>query len=133
MTRTISKVAKETGINIETVRFYERKGLIEQPAKPLQGYRHYPVETVNRIHFIKRLQALGFTLNEIEAMLALNDSPCHQVQALANKKLIDIQKKQADLLLLEKALLAHISQCKSNEDDTYCPIIDALQPQLKNT
>lgn len=130
MSRTISKVAKEIGINIETVRFYERKGLIEQPSKPLEGYRHYPIETVNRIRFIKRSQELGFTLSEIEGLLSLNDSPCIQVQELAQKKLIAIQKKQADLLLLEQALLEHLGQCQSNKDNTYCPIIDALQPKL---
>ncbi len=129
MSRTISKVAKEIGINIETIRFYERKGLIEQPKKPLQGYRHYPEETINRIRFIRRSQELGFTLNEIEGLLSLNDNPCNKVQELANKKLIAIQKKQSDLLLLELALKEHLSQCQSNEDDTYCPIIDSLQPQ----
>jgi MerR family mercuric resistance operon transcriptional regulator len=129
MTRTISKLAKETGINIETVRFYERKGLIEQPEKPLQGYRHYPQSTVNRIHFIKRSQELGFTLKEIEGLLALNDSPCNQVQALAKSKLMAIQKKQADLALLEQALLAHVNQCETNQDDSHCPIIEALLPE----
>lgn len=128
MSRTISKIAKEIGINIETVRFYERKGLIKQPVKPLQGYRQYPTETVNRIRFIRRSQELGFTLSEIEGLLSLNDSPCNQVEELAKKKLVAIQTKQADLLLLEKALLEHIGQCQSNEDDTCCPIIDFLQP-----
>ncbi len=128
MSRTISKIAKEIGINIETVRFYERKGLIKQPVKPLQGYRQYPTETVNRIRFIRRSQELGFTLSEIEGLLSLNDSPCNQVEELAKKKLVAIQTKQADLLLLEKALLEHIGQCQSNEDDTCCPIIDSLQP-----
>lgn len=128
MSRTISKVAKEIGINIETVRFYERKGLIDQPVKPLQGYRHYPEETLNRIRFIKRSQELGFTLKEIQGLLSLNDAPCNQVEALAKKKLVAVQTKQADLLLLEKALLDHISQCQRNDDNSHCPIIDSLQP-----
>lgn len=128
MSKTISKIAKEIGINIETVRFYERKGLIKQPVKPMQGYRQYPIETVNRIRFIRRSQELGFTLNEIESLLSLNDSPCGQVEELAKKKLMAVQTKQADLLLLEKALLEHIEQCQNNKDDTYCPIIDSLQP-----
>ena len=128
MSRTISKIAKEIGINIETVRFYERKGLIKQPVKPLQGYRQYPTETVNRIRFIRRSQELGFTLNEIEGLLSLNDNPCNQVEELAKKKLVAVQAKQADLQLLEKALVEHIGQCQSNEDDTCCPIINSLQP-----
>ena len=110
--RTISMLAKELSVNVETIRFYERKGLIKQPPKPMQGYRHYPKETVNRIHFIKRSQELGFTLNEIEGLLALNDSPCSKVQELANKKLIAVQKKMADLLLLEHALEEHLGQCQ---------------------
>ena len=93
------------------------------------GYRHYPKETVNRIHFIKRSQELGFTLNEIEGLLALNDSPCSKVQELANKKLIAVQKKMADLLLLEHALEEHLGQCQNNDDDSHCPIIDSLQPK----
>ncbi|GAC04448.1 MAG: Hg(II)-responsive transcriptional regulator [Alteromonadaceae bacterium] len=128
MSGTISKIAKQIGINPETVRFYERKGLIKQPVKPLQGYRIYPIETVNRIRFIKRSQELGFTLHEIEGLLSLSDNPCHQVEELAKKKLIAVQAKQADLQLLEKALLEHIAQCQRNEDETFCPIIDSLQP-----
>tara|TARA_R110001583_G_scaffold79359_1_gene214406 strand:+ start:1468 stop:1854 length:387 start_codon:yes stop_codon:yes gene_type:complete len=128
MSGTISKIAKQIGINIETVRFYERKGLIKQPVKPLQGYRIYPVETVNRIRFIKRSQELGFTLHEIEGLLSLSDRPCQQVEELAQKKLIAVQAKQADLQLLENALLEHINQCQRNNDDTCCPIIDSLQP-----
>jgi MerR family mercuric resistance operon transcriptional regulator len=128
MSRTISKLAKEIGIGIETVRFYERKGLIKQPAKPMQGYRQYPIETENRIRFIRRSQELGFTLKEIESLLSLNDNPCRQVEELAKRKLIAVQSKQADLRLLEKALLEHIDQCQNNNDDTYCPIIDSLQP-----
>ncbi|GAC23132.1 MULTISPECIES: Hg(II)-responsive transcriptional regulator [Paraglaciecola] len=128
MSGTISKIAKQIGINPETVRFYERKGLIKQPVKPLQGYRIYPIEIVNRIRFIKRSQELGFTLHEIEGLLSLSDNPCHQVEELAKKKLIAVQAKQADLLLLEKALLENIAQCQRNEDETCCPIIDSLQP-----
>lgn len=128
MSRTISKLAKEISINIETVRFYERKGLIKQPIKPMQGYRQYPIETVNRIRFIRRSQELGFTLREIESLLSLNDNPCRQVEELAKKKLMAVQTKQADLLLLEKALLEHIDRCQNNKDDTCCPIIDSLQP-----
>lgn len=127
MARTISKVAKELGINIETVRFYERKGLIEQPVKPAEGYRDYPLSTVNRIRFIKRSQELGFTLVEIEGLLSLNDSPCGQVQELAESKLSRVQEKIKDLKKLEKALKHMVIQCKSNPDESHCPVIDALQ------
>ncbi|MBE4619100.1 Hg(II)-responsive transcriptional regulator [Vibrio navarrensis] len=128
MSRTISKVAKALEINIETVRFYERKGLITQPPKPYTGYRHYPDDTVNRIRFIKRAQELEFTLNEIANLLSLNDRPCSQVQDLAEHKLSAVKEKMADLKRLEKALKLLLSQCQSNDDDSHCPIIDSLQP-----
>jgi MerR family mercuric resistance operon transcriptional regulator len=127
MSRTISKVAIELNISIETVRFYERKGLISQPPKPDIGYRHYPEDTVNRIRFIKRAQELGFTLDEIANLLSLNDHPCSQVQDLAEHKLGAVKEKMADLRRLEKALKALLTQCQSNDDDSYCPIIDSLQ------
>jgi len=130
MTRTISRLAKELGINIETIRFYERKGLIQQPLKPTTGYRHYPNETVNRIHFIKRAQELGFTLDEIVHLLSLEDSPCNEIQALANNKLEKVQAKILDLRRLENALEALLSQCHENDDKSHCPIIDSLQPPL---
>jgi|TARA_R110000850_G_scaffold151371_1_gene274358 MerR family mercuric resistance operon transcriptional regulator len=128
MTKSISKVAKELHINIETVRFYERKGLIEQPTKPEVGYRHYPDETVSRIRFIKRAQELGFTLEEIANLLSLEDRPCHQVRSLAEHKLCAVEEKIANLQRLEKALNALLVQCASNEDDSHCPIINSLQP-----
>lgn len=126
MTNTISKVAKELGINIETVRFYERKGLIEQPLKPEVGYRHYPKETINRIRFIKHAQQLGFTLDEIANLLALNDGSCHQVEELTQQKLSSVKKKLSDLQQLEKALQGLLAQCQSS-DNKRCPIIDSLQ------
>jgi len=129
MTTTIGKLARNLGINVETIRFYERKGLIEQPVKPETGYRHYPDETVNRIRFIKRAQDLGFSLDEIANLLSLNDRPCGQVQELAEHKLLAVRERMADLRRLEKALKALLTQCQSNDDDTHCPIIDSLQPK----
>ncbi|MFT6123285.1 MAG: MerR family mercuric resistance operon transcriptional regulator [Cognaticolwellia sp.] len=128
MKNTISKVAKELNINIETVRYYERKGLIEQPHKPEIGYRHYPIETVDRIRFIKKSQELGFSLQEITHLLNLNDSPCDQVQVLAQAKLTAVKNKINDLLRLQTALDALLNQCNSNASDSHCPIIDSLQP-----
>lgn len=125
--RTIGKLAKELGISVETIRFYERRGLISQPEKPFNGYRHYPDETLKRIRFIKRIQELGFTLEEIIFLLELNDKPCSQVQLLTQDKLADIQQKLSDLQRLEIALKTMLSECQSNVDEDHCPIIDALQ------
>lgn len=124
---TISSAAKELGINVETVRFYERKGLIQQPSKPEIGYRHYPKKTIDRIRFIKRSQQLGFTLDEISNLLTLNDNPCDRVKELALHKLSSVQKKLSDLQLLEKALQSLVNQCQNNNDVSHCPIIDSLQ------
>lgn len=128
MPRTISKLAHELGINVETVRFYERKGLIVQPEKPTQGYRHYPDETIAKIRFIKRAQELGFTLDEVISLLSIEERPCTQVQALAEHKLLTIQDKMNDLKRLEKALATLLNQCADNDDKSHCPIIDSLQP-----
>ncbi|WP_370978981.1 Hg(II)-responsive transcriptional regulator [Agaribacterium sp. ZY112] len=129
MTRTISHLAKALNINVETIRFYERKALIQQPPKPDVGYRHYPDETVNRIRFIKRAQELGFTLEEVSRLLSLEDFPCSDVQALAENKLEAVQTKMRDLRRLESALKALLLQCNTNEDETRCPIINSLQPK----
>jgi MerR family mercuric resistance operon transcriptional regulator len=128
VTRTISKLAKELDINIETIRFYERRGLIAQPPKPEAGYRHYPDETVNRVRFIKRAQQLGFTLDEINHLLSLHDNPCNQVQELAQHKLQRVKEKITDLQRLEKALNGLLTECQANNDSEHCPIIDALLP-----
>ena len=125
--RTISKTARLLDISVETIRYYERRGLIQQPAKPRQGYRQYSDETINRIRFIKRAQSLGFTLKEISGLLSLNDSPCGEVQKLAASKLASVQEKIRDLSGLEKALSALLRQCQENDDESRCPVIDAFQ------
>ncbi|GAA3930635.1 Hg(II)-responsive transcriptional regulator [Litoribacillus peritrichatus] len=127
MARTIGKLAKELDVNVETIRFYERKGLIDQPPKPSTGYRHYPDQVVNRIRFIKRAQELGFTLEEILTLLALNDRPCNKVQELATHKLTTVQAKIESLQKLENALNNVIEQCRSNSDVSHCPVIESLQ------
>ena len=129
--RTISKLAKEVGVNVETIRFYERKSLIEQPVKPETGYRHYSDEIVNRVRFIKRTQELGFSLKEIENLLKLNDAPCSQVQDLAEAKLESVADKIRDLKKLQKALNELVGLCHSNSDKNTCPVIDSLQPNSK--
>ena len=127
MARTISKLAKELSINIETIRFYERKGMIQQPEKPTTGYRHYTDEIRNRIRFIKRSQDLGFTLEEISTLLELKYQSCDETQKLATNKLAKVQEKIADLTRLEKALKSLLIQCDDNADERSCPIIMSLQ------
>ncbi len=121
--KTISKVARMLEISVETIRYYERRGLIQQPAKPPQGYRQYNDDTISRIRFIKRAQALGFTLDEISTLLSLHDHPCRQVEKLAQSKLTSVQEKIQDLQSLERALTALLQQCNDNEDETRCPVL----------
>jgi MerR family mercuric resistance operon transcriptional regulator len=128
MVRSIGQLAKELNVNVETIRFYQRKGLIAQPPKPVTGYRHYSDDTVNRLRFIIRAKQLGFTLEEIASLLSLNDRPCLQVQQLAQHKLSEVQKKLKDLRRLEQALKLLLAECQSNDDASHCPIIDSLLP-----
>ncbi len=125
---SIGQLARSAGVSVETVRYYERQNLITKPEKPLQGYRSYPQPTLARILFIKRAQALGFTLEEIRHLLVLDDAPCREVQGMATKKLCDVKAKLVDLQRLEAALSGLVKQCATNPDQNHCPIIDALQP-----
>ena len=125
---SISQLAKSAGVNVETIRYYERKGLIEQPQKPNQGYRRYPEETLAKIMFIKRAQHLGFTLAEINTLVELGSGACHEVQHLSEHKLDIIQTKIKDLKQLEKSLKQLVTSCQSNPETASCPIIDALVP-----
>lgn len=125
---TISQLAKSADVNVETIRYYERQKLIEQPKKPLRGYRQYPEETLTKVLFIKRAQHLGFTLSEIDALIELSTGSCHEVQQLAEHKLNIVQAKIKDLKRLEKSLKNLVSSCQSNSDTGSCPIIDSLVP-----
>jgi len=125
---TISKLAKDANVGVETIRFYERKGLLEQPIKPMQGYRQYTEQALSRVLFIKRAQYLGFTLAEISSLLILSASNCEDVQQLAEQKLAVIEDKLRDLLNLKESLVSHVSDCKNNPSDKDCPIIQSLQP-----
>ncbi|MEE8577760.1 MAG: MerR family transcriptional regulator, partial [candidate division Zixibacteria bacterium] len=90
---TIGRLASAAAINVETIRYYERRGLIEQPAKPRVGYRLYDNETLQRLLFIKRAKTLGFSLDEIENLLTLSEGQCADVQTLAEQKLDRIKAK----------------------------------------
>lgn len=126
MTLTIGKLANAAGVNVETIRFYERKGLLAQPQKPTEGFRQYPSVVLQRLRFIKRAQELGFTLDEIINLLTLGDGDCLEVQSLAKQKLVLVSKKIADLQRLESNLSHLIDQCSSTSDLS-CPIVDSFK------
>ena len=126
---TIGKVAAASDVGIETIRFYERKGLIEQPSAIRTSFREYPVSIVERIRFIKRSQELGFTLSEISELLALadrTDGSRKTVRELASKKLDAIRMKVADLQRMEATLSILVKNCSGSGPVSGCPIIEAI-------
>lgn len=127
MARTIGKLAGEAGVNVETIRYYQRRGLLDEPAKPLGGHRRYSAEQAKRLRFIKRAQALGFTLAEVGGLLTLDEAcACSETRALAVRKLAMIEQKMADLAALRQVLDGLVQQCGAGGGGADCPIIDVL-------
>ena len=125
---TIGKLADAAGVNIETIRYYQRRGLLDEPAKPLGGHRRYPAGEAKRAHFIKRAQALGFTLDEVGMLLTLDSAcSCSDTRALAARKQGLIERKMADLTAMYQALGDLIQQCDAGGSTRPCPIIDVLE------
>ena len=128
---TISKAAALAGVGVETIRFYERKGMIAQPLKPRGGgYRQYSDEIVQHIRFIRQAQELGFSLKEIHELLSLRADPkseCSEVQRRANQKLSEVQGKLAQLKNIEAALQKIIAACPSHGGLDGCSIISAME------
>jgi len=123
---TISVAAGKAGVNIETIRYYQRIGLIQEPEKPLSGFRIYPDTTIDRIHFIQRAQLLGFSLAEIKHLLELEDGNCDQTREMAEQKLALINHKIEDLQTIASVLKKRIDVCKTNTDPQTCPLIASL-------
>ncbi|MEP6609907.1 MAG: Hg(II)-responsive transcriptional regulator [Burkholderiaceae bacterium] len=123
----IGRLAANAGVNVETIRYYQRRGLLSEPDKPLNGHRRYPAESVKRLRFIKRAQVLGFTLDEIAGLLQLDVvHACAETRDLGARKLQIIEQKLADLTAMRKALAKLMRQCDSLDGTGACPIIDAL-------
>ena len=134
----IGKVAEKAGVGVETIRFYERKGLIEQPRKPVDGgYRSYSPETVIRVRFVREAQCLGFSLKEIEELLLLRADPateCADVRERARAKLDEVNAKIARLTAIQGALEDLIQSCRGDgAAASGCPILDALEPAEKES
>lgn len=132
----IGKLADKAGVGVETIRFYERKGLIEQPRKPGNGgYRSYSPETVTRVRFVREAQCLGFSLKEIEELLLLRADPetdRGDVRERAQAKLDEVNDKIARLTAIQSALENLIRSCRGRGAAACgCPILDALEPNDK--
>jgi len=125
---TIGAFAKAAGVNVETIRFYQRKGLVHEPDRPYGGIRRYDQSHVMRVRFIKSAQRLGFRLDEIGDLLSLDDGAhCAQASTMAERKLTDIREKLADLTRMEAALSDLILACHSTRGSVSCPLITSLQ------
>ena len=124
---TIGRLADEAGVNVETIRYYQRRGLMQEPDKPTHGHRRYASDSVKRVRFIKRAQVLGFTLEEIGSLLELDEAhACAETREMASHKLEIIETKLADLMAMRKALAALLRQCNAGAMKGNCPIIQAL-------
>ncbi len=125
-TLTIGRLARAAGVNVETVRYYQRLGLVDEPPKPESGFRHYPADTLDRIVFIKRAQQLGFRLEEIRELLELGDGHCADVRAKAEQKRRQIEAQIRDLRAMGATLDELIAACRAGRGDTRCPIVATL-------
>lgn len=124
---TIGRVAKLAGVNVETIRYYQRRGLLDEPSKPHGSFRRYPPSIVARIHFIKRAQTLGFTLEEVSSLFRLEKaSACAETRTLAAQKIDLIDRKIQDLTSMRQALANLVKQCDAGEPAGGCPIIELL-------
>jgi MerR family mercuric resistance operon transcriptional regulator len=126
MNLTIGKLAKQTEVTIETIRHYQRIGLLAEPEKPDSGYRCYSADAVARISSIKRAQRAGFTLKEIAALLSLNGEHCADVRQLAEQKCRQINQQIEDLTALRQVLATLVNGCQQTASSERCAILDAF-------
>jgi len=126
MNLTIGTLAKQTDVTIETIRHYQRIGLLAEPEKPDGGYRHYPANAVTKIRFIKRAQQSGFTLKEIATLLSLNGANCVDVRQLAEQKCQQIDQQIKDLKALHQVLGTLVNDCQQTVSSARCAILDAF-------
>lgn len=132
-TLTIGKLAREAGVGVETVRYYQQRSLLPTPVAR-GAFRYYPINAVDRIRFIKRAQELGFTLDEIAELLRLQDGTDRaQLRELASAKADQIAQKLADLERMHHVLVHLIDTCSHTGDEHPCPIIETLARDRQNT
>lgn len=126
---TIGKLARAAGVGVETVRFYEREGLIEQPPRRASGYRQYDPQTVRRLRFIRHAKDLGFTLREIRELLELRVEPdchCDDVLTLTQAKIADIEQRIEALQRMKQTLSKLATACRHRKRTDACPILEAI-------
>jgi len=124
------ELAKRTGVNVESLRFYERQGLLPEPPRRPSGYRRYPSSAVARVRFIKRAQELGFALAEIRELLVIGTDPagtCGEVKAHVEAKIKAVRQKISDLQHIERALHDLAERCPIRAASDQCPILKSLE------
>lgn len=126
---TIGHIARAARVNIETVRYYQRRGLVSLPPKRARGFRYYTFETASRVRFIKRAQALGMSLKEVQRLMKLDaKGACRENRSLAMSKLVLVEKKLVDLAKLRDVLRDLVTAC-DQPHGTNCPIIEQLESE----
>ena len=132
ITLSIGQVARQGGVGVETVRFYERQGLLEKPSRSESGYRQYPPEAVSRLHFIKKAKEVGFSLKEIKELLSLRldaTATCRDVRSRAEAKILDIEQKLQALTRMKQALTDLTKACSGRGSVSECPILQSFEKQ----
>ena len=130
---TIGGLARQAGVNVETVRYYQRRGLLEEPRRPPGGIRRYGEAHARRLRFIKQAQGLGFSLEEVKELLALEDGRhCREAERLGTLKLAAVRERLARLRQVERALANLVGQCHCNSGTVSCPLIAALETEQPN-
>lgn len=127
---TIGRVARDAGLAIDTVRYYEREGLLQKPARTPSGYRQYSTDAVARLRFIRQAKELGFTLSEIRELLALRVAPgksCADVRSRAEAKIADVEQRIAQLDRMRRALAKLATACSGRGPTSECPILEAME------
>jgi MerR family copper efflux transcriptional regulator len=126
---TAGALAKEAGVNVDTIRYYERRGLLPRPPRTQSGYRTFTSASVDRLRFIKQAQALGFTLSEVNQLLALRVTPgmtCADVRKRAEAKMADIEQKIKSLYIMKRALRQLVSTCAADGPASKCSFLANL-------
>lgn len=129
---TIGKVAEAAGVEVSTLRYYERRGILREPPRTGSGYRQYDETVVDRIRFVRHAQDLGFTLEEIEELLALrveNPSSCEAVEEATRAKLRSVDAKLRELRRLRSVLGRLVRACEDREETSECPVLAMLEEE----
>mgnify|MGYP000126722702 FL=1 len=129
---TIGALAKAANIGVETIRYYQRRGLVTEPEKPFGSIRHYEEQALERLHFIRTAKWLGFSLDEIGGLLILQDGThCDEARTLGEQKLTSVRQKILSLQRIERALDELVHECRVQQGSVYCPLITSLHDGLE--